>query len=166
MLSVGRYARDTDPPSQHAIGHGPQRGILREGIKLLTSDRSFWGIREDYLVPLLWPLITMPVAARNRDFWVCGSWAALHMVILGLGPEPIAPWWILAAIYGIKSMDLELDYIEALDPKSAQLLKPWYKFSAADTLQEVAINDPVYRLLIQYLEMTDVRLPLVSVYVC
>ena len=87
------------------------------------------------------------------------------MVILGLGPEPITPWWILAAIYGQKSLDLELEYIHALDPVSAQPLSPWFNFSAADTLQTIAINDPVHHLLIQYLEMTDVRLLHPSVYI-
>jgi hypothetical protein len=80
------------------------------------------------------------------------------MGILGLAPDPISPWWILATIFGNKTcMDLDLNYIEALDPDSAKILKPWFGFLASDTLQ-VASTDPIYQLLVQYLELTDVQL--------
>jgi hypothetical protein len=166
-----RYSKASDPVIQHAVGHGPQRGMMREAIKLLTDDTALWGVKADYKVPLLWPLPTVQMSMRKRDFWVCGSLAAIHMFALGMAPDPIAPWWILAIVYGDNTcMDLEFAFIEALDPDSAKILKPWFHFSCLDILATPAFEDPVFLLLVHYLGMIDVcstsNLSLYTLKVC
>ena len=83
------------------------------------------------------------------------------MFILGMAPDPITPWWILAVMHGHNAcMDLEFAYIEAMDPESAKILKPWFNFSHSDTLEIPAYGDPVFILLVHYLGMVDVRISL------
>jgi hypothetical protein len=78
------------------------------------------------------------------------------MLVLGLTPDPLTPWWIYAVVGGKEGLPLERDYIHAIDPASAQTLAPWFKFHASDILDD-KFNNPVRQLLIYYLNLDDVR---------
>lgn len=65
----------------------------------------------------------------------------------------------MAVILGSEtSMDIPWDYICYMDPKSAKILQPWFKFSASDVLHfPQDFQHPVVQLLFQYVELEDVR---------
>jgi hypothetical protein len=133
------------------MGIGPNRAVFRAGVHALV-DMPIWGRRGDFFHLVLFPLSESP---RKRNFWVGGTWSALHMIHLGLAPDPITPWLLYAAVCG--RLPEKLTYIRALDPSSAAILEPWYNFSASDILG----NEPqcqIRQLLVIYLDINDVSL--------
>lgn len=140
------------------IGDGPQRSVIRSTIHLSIADEKRWTLRGDYYVPIFLAII-VPVNSRLVRFWSDGILSAIHYLRLGHGPDPVSPWMILAVILGAEtSMDIPLDYICHIDPKSAKILQPWFKFSASDVLHfPQDFQHPVVQLLFQYVELDDVR---------
>jgi hypothetical protein len=134
------------------MGLGPQRAVFRKGVQIIL-EMPIWGRRGDHFHPVLFPLNSSP---RKKHFWVAGTWSALHMLHLGLAPDPITPWWFYAAVYGENGLPENLAYIRALDPTSATVLEPWFTFTHSDILGNDA-GSPIRQLLIVYLELNDVR---------
>jgi hypothetical protein len=133
-------------------GDGPNRAVFRAGVRILVENSPQWGCRGNYYHPILFPLSTSP---RQRDFWVAGTWCALHWIHLGLAPDPISPWWLCAIIHGRDGLPNDLATIRVLDPPSATILEPWFQFTASNILG-TDIQNPVRQLLITYLELNDV----------
>jgi hypothetical protein len=133
-------------------GDGPNRSVLRTGIQLLVENSPHWGCRGASYHPLFSAFIT-PI--QLREFWVAGVWCGIHIIHLGLAPDPITPWWLLAVVYGQEGLPTNLSAIEALDPVSAKTLAPWFQFGESDILASEN-GRLVQQLLITYLEMHDV----------
>jgi hypothetical protein len=141
--------KDHDP----GVGDGPLCAVLRAGVFSLTQLPIF-GLRGEFYHPHFIPMVSI---LRKQQFWMAGFWSAMHLILLGLAPDPISPWLLYAAVYGKDGLPIDLDYIRALDPTSASILQPWFLFSAADTL-DGGIIGLVQQLLITYLDIHEVRL--------
>jgi hypothetical protein len=127
-------------------------------ISVLVEDHKRWQLLGDFYVPYLLSLQDVKLPDRIVQFWRDGAVAAIHMLRLGQGPDPLSPWWILAAIIGDdNAVNLTLDYIYALDPASAKLLTPWFRFSPSDILPlEGYWEHPVAQLFVVYLNERNV----------
>jgi hypothetical protein len=138
-----------------AHGNGPKRAVLRAGVRALVQDTPRFGHQGDFFQPIFYSILPTP---REKEFWVTGTWCALHLLHLGLMPDPITPWLIYAAVGGKDRFRFDLDYIRALDPTSAKILKPWFEFDETGVLGENDPLNPIRQLLITYLNISDVSL--------
>lgn len=121
-------ARGSDTPG---VGDGPIRAVLRAAVETLTADTSRWGRRGAFSAPLLYGS-NFSGADRSASFWAAGVLTAAHIIQTRRGPFPITPWLLRVAICGIESLDrgrLDWSYINALDPDSAKVLRPWFSIS-------------------------------------
>lgn len=61
----------------------------------------------------------------------------MFLVSLGVGPDPICPFLILATTQPNRSWvaDLTLAYINVLDPSAAVLLAPWFQITPSQTFK-------------------------------
>jgi hypothetical protein len=134
------------------FGDGPNRAVFRAGVHAIVENSPQWGRRGSYYHPILFPLSSSP---RKRDFWVAGTWCALHMIHLRLVPDPITPWWLYAAIYGQDGLPSDLASIRALDPTSSALLEPWFDFTSSQVVGSDPTS-PIRQLLTVYLGINDV----------
>ncbi|KAJ7894237.1 hypothetical protein B0H14DRAFT_2559368 [Mycena olivaceomarginata] len=127
------YSPSPDGPA--ATGPGPENSVYIRGLALRLSDKSRWvksgGV---YFRPQFYGL---PIRREDviASFKVDGTWAALYTIQVGLGPEPICPFLLLAATQhnGAWLRSLTLTYINALDPSAAKTLAPWFAINAGDT---------------------------------
>jgi hypothetical protein len=125
---------------------------LRAGVAVLTDTFPIFGLRGDYYHPLFVPMVS---ARRDQYFWIAGFWCALHLIKLRLAPDPITPWLLYAAVYGKEGLPVDVEYIHALDPASATILRPWFSFSATDILDD-SLTGPIQQILITYLDIHEV----------
>ncbi|KAJ6473104.1 hypothetical protein C8R45DRAFT_1163537 [Mycena sanguinolenta] len=134
ILHTDRLVRVSNPQTDAATGPGPENSVFVRGLGLRLSDQARWvkssGI---YFRPQFYGL---PI---HRDeviasFKVDGTWAALYMIQIGLGPEPLCPFLLLAAAQRDNTWlrGLTLAYINALDPAAAKTLAPWFAIKAED----------------------------------
>jgi hypothetical protein len=136
-----------------STGIGPLRATLRAGIHKTIKSNAIFGLRGDFYHPKFFPVAS---AHRENAFWVAGFWSAIHLIKLSLMPDPISPWLLYAAACGKDGFPTELEYIRALDPRSAAVLEPWYTFHASDILHG-DMTGSIQQLLIVYLDLHDVR---------
>lgn len=157
VMCMADLSRSEHAP-QTAFGDGPHHAIFHNMISIILEDHHCWQKLGDYYIPHLLAIDNFKVPSRISLFWRDGAVAAVHMLRLGLGPDPLSPWCILAAIHGnYDAIPLSEDYIFALDPTSARLLSPWFRFSAQDTLPSQGYwQHPVAQLFINYLNEHDV----------
>ncbi|KAF8197196.1 hypothetical protein K438DRAFT_1967442 [Mycena galopus ATCC 62051] len=123
-----------NPEGPTATGPGPENSVFVRGLALRLSDKKRWiksgGV---YFRPQFYGL---PIRRHEviASFKVDGTWAALYMIQVGLGPEPICPFLLLAVTQRDSTWlcGLTLAYINALDPSAAKTLAPWFAINAGD----------------------------------
>ncbi|KAJ6475689.1 hypothetical protein C8R47DRAFT_665113 [Mycena vitilis] len=136
FLHIGRkYNIYSDPGhlDAGANGQGPERSTYVAGLNARLADGSRWGWSSgSYSRPQFHPIPDMPKTARIQAYKVDGTWAALFLISLGIGPDPICPFLILAATQQNRNWigNLNLAYIYALDPVAAADLAPWWDITA------------------------------------
>ncbi|KAJ7663193.1 hypothetical protein DFH06DRAFT_1128526 [Mycena polygramma] len=137
FLHFGRKYNIYSDPADHdagANGQGPERSTYVAGLNARLADGSRWGWSSgSYSRPQFHPIPDMPKTARIQAYKVDGTWAALFLISLGIGPDPICPFLILAATQQNRDWiaNLTLAYIHALDPVAAADLAPWWDITAA-----------------------------------
>ena len=148
----------SDHALQTAVGDGLHCAIFCNMVTIFLEGPKRWQKLGDYYIPCLLAIDDFKVPCCLALFWRDGAVAAIHMLCLGLGPDPLSPWWILAAIHGnYDVISLSKDYIHALDPTSEKLLFPWFCLLAKDTLPlHNYWQHPVTQLFIHYLNEHDV----------
>ncbi|KAJ7624039.1 hypothetical protein DFH06DRAFT_1340068 [Mycena polygramma] len=136
FLHIGRKYNIYSDPADHDVGangQGPERSTYIAGLNARLADGSRWGWSSgSYSRPQFHPIPDMPKAARIQAYKVDGTWAALFLISLGIGPDPICPFLILAATQQNRDWiaNLTLAYIHALDPVAAADLAPWWDITA------------------------------------
>lgn len=132
------------PFSNHSVGQGPKRAVARYLINdVCRADESNWKVNDsEYLIPVIasWRSTT-----RNVEWRIWGTCAALHMAWLQLAPIPISPFLLYLLVRG--TLDCDIDFIRFVDPKAAEILRPWFDLSPADALP-TNLADRVCTLLI------------------
>ncbi|KAJ7784842.1 hypothetical protein DFH07DRAFT_786132 [Mycena maculata] len=119
-------------PISSAQGHGVERSVYVKGLNLRVSDGLRWTPTSGmYSRPKFFGLPDVRREGTIRAFSIDGAWAALYMVTLGVGPDPICPFLLLAATCKDRHWvaDLSLEYIHALDPSAAKILAPWFEIT-------------------------------------
>ncbi|KAJ7884405.1 hypothetical protein B0H14DRAFT_3743597 [Mycena olivaceomarginata] len=141
FFHIGRsYTIYPDPryPDVGANGQGPERAVYIAALNSRLQDGSRWTASSGfYFRPQFHPIPDIPKPARTLAYMVDGTWAAMFLVSLGVGPDPICPFLILAATQNDRDWvgNLSLAYINALDPSAAALLAPWFQVTSAQTFK-------------------------------
>ena len=132
-------------------GKGPLAAVLRAGVQKLVDDSPIFTRRGDF-----YHLAFLPVNfGRHTLSWIAGFWSAIHLIALGISPDPISPWLLYAAVYGKNDFPKDLHYIRALDPAAADILEPWFAFSPTDVIGDSLLGS-IPQLLVTYLELHEV----------
>ncbi|KAJ7629554.1 hypothetical protein B0H17DRAFT_1340039 [Mycena rosella] len=131
-----KYNIYSDPADREigSNGNGVERSVLVAGLEGRLGKDSNWvnarWARSSgmYSQPAFYPLADVRKLERMNAYTIDGTWAALFLVNLGVGPDPMCPFVILAATQPDRQWmaDLPLAYIEALDPSAASILAPWF----------------------------------------
>jgi hypothetical protein len=85
----------------------------------------------------------------------------MHILILGLMPDPITPWLFFACAYGERGLPVTFEQTQMLDPALANVLEPWFRFRCQDGLPPQDYGSPVRQLLINHLDIQDVSEPII-----
>lgn len=111
----------------------------------------------------------MPNVVRKERvdaFRIDGAWAALFILNLGVGPDPLCPFLLIALTQPNNNWmgKLTLAYIHALDPSAARTLAPVFAMSADLILKLPGdSNHPGLLRVLMYLTM-EVSFCICSVY--
>jgi hypothetical protein len=148
--SRGRNVRNSSSP---AIGLGPERGVYRAVPAIMSSDRNFWMMRNQHLVPVFSPTRqSNPI--RLATFKVYGSYLGLHMALFGQGAAPTSFALPLAFVRGPKAMRISPHYLHAMDPEAATKLSPWFEMRATDPMPTIQhAEHPLVLFLVDELNM-------------
>lgn len=132
---------------------GLKRVVMRYVIsEAAPVDVKHWQKNERmYIQPIMAPWQNLQTRNARSRMW--GTCAALHIAYLHLAPIPISPFLIYCLVR--PTLDCPLDFIRFVDPKAAELLKPWYDLEYTDPLP----TDPASPIVQMFTEATglDVR---------
>jgi hypothetical protein len=97
----------------------------------------------------------LPSISRQRSLWTHGFLSAIHIHTLLLGPDPLSPWVIYAAMCsGVSAWDdLDLALISRLDPEAGKTLAPWFSIDSQTTFSSTDFESSVACLLVQYCDL-------------
>ncbi|KAI0668383.1 hypothetical protein C8Q78DRAFT_1046861 [Trametes maxima] len=107
------------------IGSGPMHAVLRAAIELTTSNAALWVDQGAFKTLNFHSSKDGGLPGREAAFRVCGFLCYLHLAVLGVGPEPVSPFLLHAAISGRAALQVDKGFINALDPVSFARLRPW-----------------------------------------
>lgn len=127
----------------YGIGDGPLRAVMRAVVEAIGRNNTVWRVGTRYNKI---HFNGLPSLDRQRTLWAHGILAAIHIQTLLLGPDPISPWILYAAMCDGPSAwdDLDFSLIERLDPDAAKTLSHWWPitkdttFSASDTKSKLS----------------------------
>ncbi|KAJ6602574.1 hypothetical protein DFH09DRAFT_1068959 [Mycena vulgaris] len=131
FFHTGRKFNIYSDPSDRdagANGQGPKRSVYLKGLTNRLGNSKRWAQSSSmYHRPTFYGILDVEKPARMQAYKVDGAWAAIFMVNLGVGPDPICPFLILAATQPDRKWVAELDfaYIHVLDLSAASVLAPW-----------------------------------------
>ncbi|KAJ7501344.1 hypothetical protein B0H11DRAFT_2224696 [Mycena galericulata] len=106
--------------------------VYIQGLNIRLSHTRRWTKSQGmYFRPQLYPMTDVHREDVISEFKVDGTWAALYIVQVGMGPDPLCPFLLLAATQHDRQWlgDLSLSYIFSLDPSAAKILAPWFKLT-------------------------------------
>ncbi|KAJ7723861.1 hypothetical protein B0H14DRAFT_2641671 [Mycena olivaceomarginata] len=114
------------PEESGATGLGPERAVYVKGLALRLSDTRRWEASSKVIRP-----------ARVADFQLDGTWIALFLVEVGIGPDPLCPFFLLAISQRNRAWvaSLTLGYIHSLDPSAARTLAPRFALKRTDVVK-------------------------------
>ncbi|KAJ2985620.1 hypothetical protein NUW54_g10088 [Trametes sanguinea] len=111
--------------SGRALGAGPQQAILRAAVQKMTDEGALWTDAGAYKSLNFHGSKDGGLAKREAILKACGFLCHMHLAVLGVGPEPVSPFLLLAAIEGRRALTVDRRFIEVLDPGAFKSLKPW-----------------------------------------
>lgn len=89
-----------------------------------------------YMRPTFFSMPDVVRAARVADFQLDGTWIALFLVEVGLGPDPLCPFPLAISQKNRAWVaGLTLGYIHSLDPSAARTLAPWFALKRTDVMK-------------------------------
>jgi hypothetical protein len=90
-----------------------------------------------YMRPTFFAMPEVIRPARVADFQLDGTWIALFLVEVGIGPDPLCPFFLLAISQRNRAWvaSLTLGYIHSLDPSAARTLAPWFALKRTDVVK-------------------------------
>ncbi|KAF7334855.1 hypothetical protein MSAN_02361800 [Mycena sanguinolenta] len=159
------YSDPDRPEHSGATGSGPEQAVYVKGLALRLGDTQRWAASSSsYMRPSFYGVTGVVRPARVLDFQIDGSWIALFLVSVGMGPDPLCPFFLLAISQKDRSWmeGLTLPYIHSLDPVAARTLAPWFSLKRTDVVTpSLEKLHPGMEIALQYLEIpaTDFRVP-------
>ncbi|PIL36087.1 hypothetical protein GSI_01747 [Ganoderma sinense ZZ0214-1] len=142
LATLIRSAQRLDLTIGSAIGQGVTRNLLRETIQVALRIPNLWQDRGRYSTIQFLPYI--PPQDRILHFMSCGFLCVLHIVALEIGPEPISPFLLRAAIEEVEgALQIDTALLRLLAPEDFETLLPWITHDrsvplAADITSKVA----------------------------
>ncbi|KAJ7662236.1 hypothetical protein DFH06DRAFT_1471791 [Mycena polygramma] len=125
-------------PQRQASGQGVERSVYVRGLGHRVNDTQRWTKSGGmYFRPKFYGMRQHLRKTHITEFTVDGAWAALYLISLGVGPDPLCPFMLLAATRKDTEWmaDLTLECIDALDPSAAEVLAPWFEVTADTVFQ-------------------------------
>lgn len=124
-----------DHCSAEGTGIGPRCAVVREALLILLSDKTQWTLREGYLVPN-WHAASLPIPFRATLFRAAGTLIMLHFLWIG-APCPVSPYLVLMLFDGIKSFDVDVDFVNNLiSPTVSSSLAEWLSLPPNEAFSE------------------------------
>ncbi|KAL7283154.1 hypothetical protein ACG7TL_002580 [Trametes sanguinea] len=114
-----------------ALGAGPQQAVLRMAIQKMTDEHAFWSDIGAYKSLNFHGSKDGGLAKREAILKACGFLCYMHLAVLGVGPEPVSPFLLLAVLEGRRALTVDRQSIDELDPGAFKTLKPWYDWVEA-----------------------------------
>ncbi|KAK7059278.1 hypothetical protein R3P38DRAFT_3251804 [Favolaschia claudopus] len=152
----------TSPSNPAATGQGPERAILVHGLRLSLTDSKRWVDSDGmYKRPLFHSFEGYFDKSIVSAFRVDGAWAALYLIQLGVGPDPLCPFLLIALSQKDREWisSLSLEYIHHLDPSAARALAPWFALKASDTVSMADLHrHPAVMLVMAYVPGVNVSI--------
>ncbi|KAH9857659.1 hypothetical protein C2E23DRAFT_881239 [Lenzites betulinus] len=98
------------------IGSGPRQAVLRAALQLATDEGALWTACGAYKTINFHSSKDGGLAERETALKACGFLSFLHLLLLEVGPEPVSPFLLHAALDGRASLKVDKAFIDALDP--------------------------------------------------
>ncbi|KAK7008038.1 hypothetical protein R3P38DRAFT_3593227 [Favolaschia claudopus] len=159
--TVRIYSDPNRPLDSGATGYGPERAIFVQGLKLCLADSRRWGDSDGmYKRPIFQSFEGYSDAALNSAFRVDGAWAALYLTQIGVGPDPLCPFLLIALSQKDRSWlsSLSLEYVNLLDPSAARALAPWFAIKPSDVVPAKDLHrHPAVTLVAVYLPNVNIN---------
>ncbi|KAJ7938877.1 hypothetical protein B0H13DRAFT_2648541 [Mycena leptocephala] len=151
------YTDPAKPTESGATGPGPERAVYVKGLAIRLGHSTRWVKSSGmYTRPSFYNMEEVVRPEHVAGFQVDGAWAALFIVEVGIGPDPLCPFLLLAASQLNREWvgDLTLQYIHALDPSAARTLAPWFAVEANTVFKFPVDNShPAMALVAAYLSI-------------
>lgn len=129
-----------------SVGDGPERAVLQKVIQMLIEDPTSWTSGADGS-GWVRPVFTPSLSTEHKIRWTtAGTFMLLHLLTLGNGPEPVSPFLLhllLTSALGKEDQNPHphtlpsLECLYQLDPRIADLLRPWMVLKETDQLLEL-----------------------------
>lgn len=127
--------------SGEGVGEGVARYVIHRAVCRSTSSTLFWSDRGRFKFPNFLPN-SLTNVSRVVKWETFGIIASLHMLVLGAGPEPICPFFIILSIlFAVRNANdedpisfISLPLLQLLDTECADMLSGWLHLSPTDTL--------------------------------
>lgn len=125
-------------------GDGPFRATFATALSIrLQSSRWQASTSTTYSKIQLAENDTFLPPSQIDEYRVDGILAALYVINLGIGPDPISPFVIYAACHNdAKCMDFDLSYLSALilDDELYEIVEIVYQFNTLEALNTSALH--------------------------
>ena len=156
--------------SGEGVGEGVARYVIHRAVCHSTSSTMFWSDRGRFKFPNFLPN-SLTNSSRVVQWETFGIITSLHMLLLGAGPEPICPFFIILAIlFAVRKAEdedpisfLSLPLIQLLDSESADLLGGWLQLSPTEDLP-TELTSPISQFIMNVGEVQVRRPVCIAIY--
>ncbi|CDO71247.1 hypothetical protein BN946_scf184908.g4 [Trametes cinnabarina] len=135
------HANNLDIQIDEGIGPATVRTALRIALKLATADHDLWEIRGHY-ASILFHVSRSVIPTRHARLQACGFLALLHMVVVHIGPDPVSPFLLRAAIEDhSRAMAMDQSFLGTLDPGTYKALGAWRERDSSAPLKPGPLSE-------------------------
>ncbi|KAI0368676.1 hypothetical protein BV20DRAFT_1122671 [Pilatotrama ljubarskyi] len=128
LLSEDREFRIGD-----AFGRGPEHAVLRAAVEKMASDDSLWTDAGIYKTLNFHSSSDGGLDQREVTLKAYGFLCYLHVVNLGVGPEPVSPFLLHAIFEGRSDILIDDAFIRDHDSDLFKVLQPWHDWAISGT---------------------------------
>lgn len=109
-------------------------------IQKMVADSAYWTDAGEFKTLNLHGSKDGGLAQREAVLMAFGFLCFMHVVNLGLGPEPVSPFLLLAALSGRSGMVVDKAFIRDLDVPAYLALEPWVIWAESGDRLPVRLN--------------------------
>ena len=133
-------------------GVGLERGVFNAALEKALANTGYWRPSGGVIYPMF-SLLRDSTTTRKMQWKAFGTLCALYLLYYNVGPTPLSPFLLLAAIGGKEAfMSLSERELLALDADAARKLAPWFALGPNQPLP-MSPRSPLGQLLIECLDI-------------